>query len=115
MGKEAISKNTLKSRQKIYLFLILTFALSSISYYVMISTGTGFKVGAIFMWSPGFWLATNQKKVFGTGFRYSSSLCLDNIQPYMDHWVRTFFTTTISSNCDFFHSRFVFRMLGCTR
>ena len=54
MGKEAISKNTLKSRQKIYLFLILTFALSSISYYVMISTGTGFKVGAIFMWSPGF-------------------------------------------------------------
>lgn len=40
-------------QKKIFVFLVLAFALSSISYYVMISTGTGFKVGAIFMWSPG--------------------------------------------------------------
>ena len=53
MSNRTAASNTLRSRQKIFLFLILAFALSSISYYVMISTGTARKVGAIWMWSPG--------------------------------------------------------------
>jgi len=53
MSNKTAASNTLRSRQKIFLFLTLAFALSSISYYVMISTGTAHKVGAIWMWSPG--------------------------------------------------------------
>ncbi len=41
------------TQNKILVFLILAFALSSISYYVMISTGTAHKIGVLWMWSPG--------------------------------------------------------------
>lgn len=41
------------TQKKIFVFLVLAFALSSISYYVMITTGTAHKIGALWMWSPG--------------------------------------------------------------
>lgn len=43
----------MKTKRKIFLFILLTFALSSISYYVMITERTGKTLGALFMWSPG--------------------------------------------------------------
>jgi len=42
-----------KVGKKIIIFLVLTFTCSSISYYVMITTGTAHKIGALWMWSPG--------------------------------------------------------------
>jgi len=42
-----------KTQKKIWLFILLTFVLSSFSYYVMITTGTAHKIGALWMWSPG--------------------------------------------------------------
>ena len=46
-------ENRRRTQKKIWVFLFFTFAISSISYYVMITTGTACKVGAIWMWSPG--------------------------------------------------------------
>lgn len=43
----------MKPKRKIILFVLLTFAISSISYYVMITERTGKTLGAFFMWSPG--------------------------------------------------------------
>lgn len=40
-------------QKKIVTFILLTFAISSIFYYVMISTGTAQNVGGLWMWSPG--------------------------------------------------------------
>lgn len=40
------------TRRKIILFVLLTFAISSISYYVMVTQRTGKTTGAFFMWSP---------------------------------------------------------------
>lgn len=45
--------NKRNTQKKILIFLFLTFTFSSFSYYVMITTGTAHKVGAIWMWSPG--------------------------------------------------------------
>ena len=57
MGNRTVSLETMESRlkvsKKILVFLILAFALSSITYYVMITTGTAHKIGALWMWSPG--------------------------------------------------------------
>jgi len=57
MIKEPVSIEIMESRsrisKKILVFLILAFGLSSISYYVMITTGTAHQIGALWMWSPG--------------------------------------------------------------
>jgi len=41
------------TRKKISLFVILTFAISSVSYYVMVTDRSRSTIGALFMWSPG--------------------------------------------------------------
>ena len=48
-----IMENRRRRGKKIFVFLVLAFALSSITYYVMITTGTAHKIGALWMWSPG--------------------------------------------------------------
>ena len=47
------SSNRRVTQKKIFVFLVLAFALSLITYYVMITTGTAHKIGALWMWSPG--------------------------------------------------------------
>lgn len=42
-----------KSRNKIIIFLLLTFAISSGCYYLMASTGSAADVVVLWMWSPG--------------------------------------------------------------
>ena len=57
MDKKTVLFKTMENRRrilkKIFVFLVLAFALSSIAYYVMITTGTAHKIGGIWMWSPG--------------------------------------------------------------
>ncbi len=54
---KSVSFEIMESRRrigkKIFVFLVLAFAFSSITYYVMITTGTAHKIGALWMWSPG--------------------------------------------------------------
>jgi membrane protease YdiL (CAAX protease family) len=40
-------------QHKIITFILLTLAISSMAYYVMISTGSAAEVGVVWMWSPG--------------------------------------------------------------
>jgi membrane protease YdiL (CAAX protease family) len=56
------------SWKKIATYLALTFAISSISYYVMISTGSAQGVALPWMWSPGIAAVVTQL-LFRDGFR----------------------------------------------
>ena len=46
-------KSAKSTRNKVLVYLILTFGISSVFYYHMLSTGSVGDVGVVWMWSPG--------------------------------------------------------------
>jgi membrane protease YdiL (CAAX protease family) len=67
-------------QRKIITFVLLTFAVSSIPYYIMISTGSAVDVGVPWMWSPGIAAILTQlffgDSIRAFGWRPGQTRCL---------------------------------------